>query len=555
MKRSLRRLATVGATAAVALGMTIAIPAIASAATVGSLQVVPNTGDAGLQFSFKTSAACPAGSVSSAALIYGGPNNWDNIDGAAPVQLLGNNSIVDFTTPAPAAATIQAAALAKGKALAAGTYDLQLLCYSDTFGTVGGTFDGQLTLTADATRTVSGYRYDWVAPAAPASSATVTVPASASTGTPVTLSATVKATALAAGVTTSGTVQFKDGATVLATTPATVNVANLTNAATGVTVSATTTFTTAGAKSITATFVPADPTVVAGSTSLAASLNVAGVATATTTTLTASPTAPTTADVITLTAQVTPAAAGTVTFKDGATTVGTSTTDATGKATLSVTGATVGTHSATAAFTPADPTAFVASTSAAVSITVTTFSGYNLNGTPGGGETITATVPAGTLTLTALTTPVNLGTLALDSTNTRLVNPSPTSLNPVTVTDTRPGQLGYTVSGIAGDFTSGANKINSENLGWQPALSGSLPASMNVTAGPLVAPGDGVQVGVASSPVQGLKASRVLASSSYVAATNKGSIGTVQVTAALSIKAPTNTLPGSYTTTLVITAL
>ena len=250
-------------------------------------------------------------------------------------------------------------------------------------------------------------------------------------------------------------------------------------------------------------------------------------------------------------------AAGVVTFKDGTAPVGTANTDTTGKATASITGASAGAHSYSAVFAPTDPTAFGASTSTAVAVTVTAPAAGTvyLNGVAGGGQTISATVASGALTLTASTTAVNLGTLALDSSNSYLVNPTAVSLNPVTITDTRAGQLGYSVSGVAVDFSAGANKINSENLGWAPAVTGTVPATVNLTPGPAVAPGNGVLVGVTSPTVQGLKASRVLATSSYDAASGKGSIGTVQVTAALTLKAPTVTLPGAYSTTLVITAI
>ena len=109
---------------------------------------------------------------------------------------------------------------------------------------------------------------------APASAVTLAVPSIATVGETVSLSAKVAATGLAAGVTTTGTIQFKDGDTVLTMTPATITVSGLTNSTDGVTVTATTSFATAGAKSITAWFVPADATVVAASTSGAGTITV-----------------------------------------------------------------------------------------------------------------------------------------------------------------------------------------------------------------------------------------------------------------------------------------
>jgi len=73
---------------------------------------------------------------------------------------------------------------------------------------------------------------------------------------------------------------------------------------------------------------------------------------------------------VTLTATVAPAAAGTVEFRDGSTALGT-TTVSDGVASLVTTALAPGARGLTAAFTPADPAAFLASTSTAVVHTVT----------------------------------------------------------------------------------------------------------------------------------------------------------------------------------------
>ncbi|MFC5008143.1 Ig-like domain repeat protein [Dactylosporangium cerinum] len=114
-------------------------------------------------------------------------------------------------------------------------------------------------------------------------------------------------------------------------------------------------------------------------------------ATATTTTLTASPASPVNSGTaVTLTAKVTPAnTAGSVHFFDGATDLGAGTYNpATGNATLSVTPS-VGSHSLTAQFTPSDTSAFNGSTSTALPFTV------NAPGTPTT-TTLTVTPPSGT---------------------------------------------------------------------------------------------------------------------------------------------------------------
>jgi len=93
----------------------------------------------------------------------------------------------------------------------------------------------------------------------------------------------------------------------------------------------------------------------------------------TATSLSVSPASPQPAGTtLTLTATVNPAGAGTVTFKDGSTTVGSSMTDpSTGVATTTVTPA-AGSHSYTASYAPADATQYDASASPATPYTITT---------------------------------------------------------------------------------------------------------------------------------------------------------------------------------------
>ena len=128
--------------------------------------------------------------------------------------------------------------------------------------------------------------------------------------------------------------------------------------------------------------------------------------TATTTTLAVSPASPQVSGTsVTLTATVAPAAAGTVQFKDGASNVGSPVTVAAGTASTTTSTLTVGTHSLTALFTPTNPTAFAASTSAA--------------------KTYVITAPAATPTTTALgITPASPITVGTGSTLTATVAPS-----------------------------------------------------------------------------------------------------------------------------------
>jgi hypothetical protein len=353
------------------------------------------------------------------------------------------------------------------------------------------------------------------------------------------LSANVTSTAAVAGA-----VQFKDGATNLGA-PVAVSAGAATLA-----VNTAAAPLLGGSHSFTAQFVPTDSTVVSGSTSAALPFTIVGAPIPTSITVASSPAAPTTADVVTLTASLTPAAAtGTVAFTEGGTPVGSAAVTS-GAAAISLTNLTAGSHTYAVAYTPTGGTTFVAS-NATFTVTVGTFAGYSLNGVSGSGENITATIAAGTLTLTAATTPVNLGTLALNGTGQYFSEAAAKDINEVTVTDTRAGSLGYTVSGIAGDFVAanGIDKINSENLGWSPKIQ-TPNANVNITAGPVVPAANAIAVGASSTPVAGLKASRTLAT-----AAAGGSVGTVGVSAGLTIKAPTTTKPGVYSTSLVITAI
>jgi hypothetical protein len=125
-----------------------------------------------------------------------------------------------------------------------------------------------------------------------------------------------------------------------------------------------------GSHSLTAQFIPTDPTAFAGSTSTAVVYQVGPFTTTTVLGVTpSSPAAHGTTE--TLTATVTPSAAvGTVEFFDGATQVGATQPLVSGSAQVMSVLAD-GSHSLTAQFIPTDPTAFIGSTSTAVAYTVT----------------------------------------------------------------------------------------------------------------------------------------------------------------------------------------
>ena len=519
MRRTLFRAGAAGLAGSVvaALAVAAALPASAApnqyAPSIGTLVGAPASGATNVAFNVKSSGACPAGTTVVNAFIDRPSAGWTEA-----LAIGGNTDVGSINTSGiPMGDTLTGIAQTNGLTLSDGTYDLSLVCYPDSFGSPAtGQFDG--------TFTVTGTNYAFSTPAVPTSSTnlSVTPPSPQNAGTNVTLTATVTSTAAVAG-----SVTFKDGGTTLGTSPVSGGQASFS-----------TTSLTGGAHTLTAQFVPTDANVVQGSTSNSVSYTINAPAQATTTTLSSSPASPTTADVVSLTATLTPpGATGTVTFKEGATTVGTAPVSG-GTASISLTGLSAGGHTYTADYAPSG--SFLASSASPYSITVTQFSGVSAS------ENITTTVPAGTLTITAGGT-VDLGTLALNSGNSLLVS-TPKDINTVTVTDTRSGNVGWTVNGQVSDFSGpGTSKINGENLGWTPRVVSQQPVQ-NVSAGAAVAPGAGVAVGASTGA--GLKTSRVLAS-----AASGGSVGTAQLSAALLLQAPTSTGAGAYNATLTLTAL
>jgi hypothetical protein len=137
---------------------------------------------------------------------------------------------------------------------------------------------------------------------------------------------------------------------------------------------------------------------------------------------------------------------------------------------------------------------------------------------------------------------VNLPALALNNTSTQFTTAGP--IQTVTVTDTRAGAPGWSLSGQVADFASGSHTINAENLGWAPNLV-NKGDSVKVTLGGNVAPANGV--GSADTGVLGLKSSRTLASAA--------GLGTAQLGADLSLVAPTSTVAGAYTGVLTLTVM
>jgi hypothetical protein len=365
---------------------------------------------------------------------------------------------------------------------------------------------------------------------------------------PATLTTSVSAPAMPAGRTTDGRIVLVDfSGSLVPTTPAVLRVSGLTSQA-PVTVTATSSVITRFVVALTlrAFFLPDDPRVMPSSGATTMSVRPIPLSPQ----LTATPMiAPADSDVV-LTAVVPWYAYGWISFSEQG--VGTLYTDwqaGSGVVTWRVTSARAGVHTYSAPYQPIGSgyDSFLAGTSDPTVVAV--------GNMPVSDQMLITTVSPGSLTLTAPTAPVELGVLTLDSTNTRFVTSGAVTLNPVTITDTRAGQLGYSVTAQADDLTSGSDTINSENLGWTPAIAGPVPQSINAQLGPSVPAGDGLPPRAPTGSVQGLKTARSLVQALADPATGAGSVGTIQVTAALALKAPTTTPTGTYRTTLIITVV
>ncbi|MDX2708498.1 substrate-binding domain-containing protein [Streptomyces sp. PA03-6a] len=159
------------------------------------------------------------------------------------------------------------------------------------------------------------------------------------------------------------------------------------------------------------------------------------------------------------------------------------------------------------------------------------------NTAPGGHEqSITTIVEPGALVISIEGSPrVVLPGPVLDASGEHLHTSG--RMTPVTVTDTRPGSVGWTASGQAGDFAGPyGTGIPASSLTWAPEVvdAGNV---RGVTAGPPVLPGDD----------GGLARARTLA-------TGAGP-GTADVGARLDLDAPTDTRPGTYTAVLTLTVI
>ena len=289
---------------------------------------------------------------------------------------------------------------------------------------------------------------------------------------------------------------------------------------------------------------------------------VAASPTSTTTTLAATPASPRAAGTsVTLTATVSPTAAGTVQFLDGSTDIGSPVTVSGGTASTSTTTLTPGTHSLSAAFTPADSSAFGASTSTAVSYVITspaTSTTTSLGVTPtspitvGTQSTLTATVSPSTAAgsvqffdgATAIGGPVAVAAGSASTTTTFTAN---THSVKAVFTPTDPSAFGPSTSAVA-SYVVDAQPAVSTSVSFDVTPSSpqtfGTPLSLSATVTPSTAVGtvqflDGTVVvgsgsvsgGAASAAISDLSAGSHQLSAKFVP-TNPADFGTSQSSAA-----------------------
>ncbi|QXE34689.1 Ig-like domain-containing protein [Streptomyces sp. GMY02] len=522
LHRPRRALSAVLAAATVTLGAGLIAAPAAQAAEIGTLAITPATGTDETGMGFTTSGACPDTATYVIASVKGSgfPADGQNVVGNAPIETY--NTTPEGGMVIPLTSTMRDYANIAGFSTLQGKYTFTVTCRTAFNGTSLGDFTGSVWFTSNTA-------YQTNDPDVKTDTTTaLAVSPSGSTeqGDAVTLTATVAPAGAA------GTVQFRDGATALGS-PVTVS---------GGTATLTTTNLAAGSHSLTAEFTPSS-TSYNGSVSAAVTHQVnAAAAKPTTTALAVSP-----ADSaeqfspVTLSATVTPAgAAGSVKFTDTvggtATTIGT-VPAAGGQATLTTSSLAPGEHSFTATFVPQNGAAYLPSDSGNVPFTVGAFEGVSTS------EDITTTVEAGALVISVEDPHVVLPSPKLDANGELLTTAG--ALNPVTLTDTRAGNPGWTVSGQVSDFSDGAtHAINGQNLGWTPNVIDHVSAQ-TVTAGAKVDAAAGAEP--SDSGTAGLKSSHTLA--------NGKGLGTSHLGADLSLNVPTSTVAGTYTATLTLTAI
>ncbi len=575
MKRFLTRASVAGLSAALVAGVAFIAAPAASAAQIGALSFNGLTSQA-VGFTMTTSGACPTTPTLATNFQIRIANDASVVGNTAPVvsanitgstagsTISGGINAGGFTAPASATLATFAANNGLGSQLPAGTYRFDLICRTVTSSATLGEFSGRLVVGAGGSISSAGPILNNVS----TTTSVTAVPASITTADTTTLTATVTpATAV-------GSVQFQINGTNVGLVPVSGGTAVLPNVPGGA----------AGSKTVTANFVGGTDTSnsysnSSGTTSLVVTPAPAVVTTTGIALSSASVAYPAT---VTATATVTRAtggaavAGGTVQFKvDGANFGSPVAVNASGIATSAAIARNAGTYAVTAEYLASTVTGvdYAASTSPSASFVVTA-PAFDPDV-----QYIKTTIPPGTL---VISTPYSCATLACDAPGDNpldlgnmVLNATATeysafgAFNGIQVTDTRPGNLSWTVSAISSNLAkvgvavpNNNEIINAQNVGLTdltlvstnstPAtfLGGVLPggstAAQNFTgfqnfAAAHVDGADGGSLGLGGSPKVVLHA-------------NSG-LGTTVTNGVLTITAPTNTLDGVYTGTVTFTII
>ncbi|WAL68358.1 Ig-like domain-containing protein [Amycolatopsis cynarae] len=520
----LRRAGVAGvalAAGAAGFGLVPAASAAIAAGTLGTLTASPADGQDTTAPQYTTSAGCPDTADAYNLYVYG-PGGFSGGLIATTTTDVGLSHTSGFAIQQ--GLSFKDIATDNQTTVQAGRYDLVANCVDSFSQQVQGTFTTAVYFT-DATHYTSTDPNQAVTTT---TSLAVTPASPAFQGDAVTLTATV--TPASAG----GTVQFKDGTTDLGA-PVAVS---------GGTATLTTSALAAGAHSLTAVFTGASANI-QGSASAPVNYDVqVRPATVTTTSLAVTPSGSAAQyGTVTLNASVAPSgAAGSVQFTDNGANLGNPVPLSAGTASLSTTTLAVGAHAFTAKFLPGDPAVYAPSESGSVPLTVDAFTGVATS------EQITTTVAPGELLISVANQNVTLPSPKMLPDASMLQTAG--ELNAVTVTDTRAGNPGWTVSGQVTDFSDGiSHAINGANLGWTPAVLDKL-ATQNVSAGPAANPAAALAPGAPAPAGAGLSAARTLAT-----AASGGGNGTAHLGAGLALNVPTSTVAGTYTAVLTLTAI
>ncbi|MGC0422407.1 hypothetical protein [Embleya sp. AB8] len=160
---------------------------------------------------------------------------------------------------------------------------------------------------------------------------------------------------------------------------------------------------------------------------------------------------------------------------------------------------------------------------------------------PGTGyQVITTDVQGGPLTLGVGGTDVALPGVTLNGKDAFTGG----ALNPLTVSDARGTNAGWTLTGQASDLTAAGGRIVGDNLGWTPtakSVTGTLPTGGTAPQ---------VSAGGKADPGAGLGRPRTLCSSAAGA-----SAGSFECGGDLKLGVPGITVPGTYTGTLTLTLI